>query len=810
MRLEPDLTYRSDIDGLRAIAVLSVVFYHAGASFIPGGFTGVDMFFVISGYLITQRLVAGFQKRASGGTFTLKEFFIRRIRRLFPAMLATVLLSLLVGVFVLSPSQLVDFSKSAAMSILSVANIYFYSVDNYWGPGSETLPLLHFWSLAVEEQFYLVWPALIFLIATKKWRTGFIVLAVLFVVSLAVTTSASYSIQGASFYLTPFRIYEFVIGAACVWFDRLPRRDDGVWALGRTAVFIAGLALIGLSFVLISEGTAFPGWQALVPCVGTAAIILARNPQSISLLLDNPVARHFGLISYSLYLVHWPILVYANMILPDITLVHQLILLGVIYVVALGMYKLVETPLRKPITGLETSFAATGAFARNMGVYAVLCVSMVGLSVLIVLQDGFTWRVDEDRRIYAEMADGRLNAVRYAPVSAQCAVREESTFCGVLREDRSNIVVLGDSFGTHGYIATREALPGINLLVSTSGGCRFSASDAFLEENECSQINDVRRAWIDENRASIDGFVIANNVVARSAEDAVETAQWLSRSQIPVAILGGSPMYSQPALDLLALHGTDLRQFENRANWAVANDMKEQIADNPLLAVWEPRQLFCDEQRCRSVLEDDGHPVLIDTSHLSLRASRAFGDWLRDGRLGDAFDAMSVEGAHNTIDLPELPRDSVRFDGSNEQRGRITIPDTSQSRVLSIVIQPGIDGPPDSEAYGPTSPPMPMRFGSVAVYQLSDRYKLALNSDLLLNLLRSDMRAPIRIDLVDNGEVVSVFIDEVLTYTLDTELALGSGAYVVGKGFRDRYWAGEVNAFTLQFDDEVINLLEVE
>ena len=214
--IKPNLTYRRDIDGLRAIAVLAVIFYHADFIDIPGGFVGVDIFFVISGYLITQRIITGHHK----GGFSFKQYYVRRIRRIFPAMITTLLGTLLAGTILLDPNALVRLGLSTISAALSISNIHFYLESGYWDTSSWMKPLLHTWSLGVEEQFYIIWPFFITYLLLHARRFSLSILVATTLVSLLVTTLFTPENHNAAFYLTPFRIYEFGIGAICVWFDQ--------------------------------------------------------------------------------------------------------------------------------------------------------------------------------------------------------------------------------------------------------------------------------------------------------------------------------------------------------------------------------------------------------------------------------------------------------------------------------------------------------------------------------------------------------------------------------------------------------------
>ncbi|MCI5144936.1 MAG: acyltransferase, partial [Candidatus Electrothrix sp. AR3] len=231
--------YRADVDGLRAFAVLAVLFYHFDFSFFSGGFTGVDIFFVISGFLITQNIMADLSK----GSFSFARFYTRRIRRLFPALFVTLVLSLLFGFLLFTPEHYLRLAKSLLYSVLSVSNFFFWQEAGYFDTAVDFKPLLHTWSLAVEEQFYLIWPALLFLLFKlgKKWILLFLLLSS----ALSLYWSEQWLLTDPSgaFFLTPFRIIEFAFGAIMAWLIQFQPKNK---------LLLEPLLALGFGFILYS------------------------------------------------------------------------------------------------------------------------------------------------------------------------------------------------------------------------------------------------------------------------------------------------------------------------------------------------------------------------------------------------------------------------------------------------------------------------------------------------------------------------------------------------------------------------------
>ncbi|WP_431510280.1 acyltransferase family protein [Variovorax sp. DAIF25] len=301
--------YRPDIDGLRAVAVASVVAYHAFPKALPGGFVGVDIFFVISGFLITTIIL---QSQAAGD-FSYRDFYARRVRRIFPALMLVLAATLAFGWYVLLNREFVELGKQAAGGAAFIANFVFWGEAGYFDTAAETKPLLHLWSLGIEEQFYIFWPPLLALAWRRRWPM-LRVLWALAVVSFLINVLTIHPFRTAAFYSPLSRFWELMAGGilACM---RL--RDAGTmkpaWRSHVQSVLGVGLIVLGL--VMIRADKAFPGWWALLPVLGAASCI-AAGPQGVlnRYLLSNPLMVGIGLISYPLYLWHWPLLVYPRIL----------------------------------------------------------------------------------------------------------------------------------------------------------------------------------------------------------------------------------------------------------------------------------------------------------------------------------------------------------------------------------------------------------------------------------------------------------------------------------------------------------------
>jgi peptidoglycan/LPS O-acetylase OafA/YrhL len=457
-------TYQCHIDGLRAVAVLSVLFYHLQLPYFRGGYVGVDVFFVISGYLITRLII---NELAETHDFSFKRFYVRRFRRLFPALLATLAASFIAGFMLLSPLAFQDFSKEIVASVFSYSNFLFWSQAGYFDTAAELKPLLHVWSLSVEEQFYLVWPlALVLLTRSLNRKAFWTVVALGGGLSLLANHPFAHGeidwltavlpqgvewfsdSRAAIFYLTPFRAFEFAIGAILVMLT--PLMPDQ--RLVHEGLMVCGLVLIFYSIVGYTNRLIFPYYYALVPCLGAAFVILSQRSFTAGMFVKNQVAVGVGLISYSLYLVHWPLIVfykYYTFTNPG-NFEKGIIALAAV-VLATLMYYFVETPFRRPLaTAIQPGVDGNRRFVTScLGFAAGTCV----IAATVWSSEGWAWR-KHDALTPTEIKAGVQR--RFAFIRDACDIAEvdSSRKCDSRRPIQ--VLVIGNSHEPDGFNAFYE------------------------------------------------------------------------------------------------------------------------------------------------------------------------------------------------------------------------------------------------------------------------------------------------------------------------------------------------------------------
>lgn len=465
----PDTTqsYRPDIDGLRAIAVLAVLVYHYFPDVLPSGFIGVDIFFVLSGFLISGIVLDDL----ASGRFRILVFYQRRVRRIFPAFLLVLGTCLLLGWWVLLADEYAQLGRHTAAGAGFAANFALWQESGYFDNAADTKPLLHLWSLGIEEQFYLLWPLLLAWMVRRRWGLGATAtgLALLLCASFAWNLHDISANPSAAYYSPWGRAWELLIGATLAWASR-----QGFWENFRTSVGPQRSAWLGALMLLVAlcwvtPRSAFPGWWALLPTVGVALVLMAGPHAWLNrqVLASRPMVA-LGLISYPLYLWHWPLLVFPRLVLSETpSLGMRVGLMGLSIVLAWATYRWVEKPVR-------TSAAQYPLGPRILGGLVVGMVALGVMGAVIAGLDGIPTRASvaayANNRNELQRTPAQDEACRQAlgggPVPfPYCRMNDVKA--------ATTVAVMGDSHAHVSFpgIAEAAARQGYNTLLMANSGC---------------------------------------------------------------------------------------------------------------------------------------------------------------------------------------------------------------------------------------------------------------------------------------------------------------------------------------------------
>jgi peptidoglycan/LPS O-acetylase OafA/YrhL len=617
--------YRSDIDGLRAVAILPVLLFHAKLG-CPGGFVGVDIFFVISGFLISSLLHRDFQE----GTFSLTRFWERRVRRIFPALALMVLVTFCAGWLWFVPAELERLGRAVVAQMALLANVLFYrdglGDNGYFGPTADAKPLLHTWSLAVEEQFYLIFPLLLLWLHRRNVaRIGTTIFA-LGAASLLASAIGVYRFPQATFFLLPTRAWELLLGA---WLAE----TRGRFTVGpgpREICGWAGIALIGWAVFAYDGTTPFPGLAALPPCLGAAMIIFSSesSPSQIGRLLSLRPLVWVGLISYSLYLWHWPTLVYSRYFgleVPDAT-GRALLLVGA-GVLAAASWKWVETPFR-----------TKRVFQRRSWIFGLAA----GSTAILLLLGAFAYR--------SHGVPGRLTGrdLSYAVTRSQMPFNQDVSLTDAVAgkfielgaqapSQPIRILIWGDShamstapvidelcrrFSQRGLLATHLSTPPIAGYVPISEQSLRAETPAYSA---------AILEFIARQRVENVVLVCHWSRYPMNAElqaKLLATVRAVQGTGAKVLVLKDVPV-QRPDLArvtaIAAMHGLDLAPFHvtTGEHEAVSRNLTETFGQISKLGaqVLDPTRFFLDGSGFLRVVKDD-HVLYFDSHHLSLEGAR--------------------------------------------------------------------------------------------------------------------------------------------------------------------------------------------
>lgn len=610
------LRYRNDVEGLRAVAVLPVVLFHFGSTLLSGGFAGVDIFFVISGFVIARSIATDVQARR----FSIADFYFKRICRVLPPLLATVLLTTIAAVILLLPEDLEDYFRSVAAVGGFGSNIYFWKASGYFEAAAQTKPLLHTWSLAVEEQFYIFAPPL-FAWVLLHWRRAWlpVVLAV-GTVSFAISIATVFVAPKAGYFLLPSRGWELLIGAALALGGvPAPARQ---WM--REALSALGMAMIVASVVLLDANSPFPGWNALYPCLGAALVIQAaagteRFPL-VNRLLATAAPRWVGRISYSLYLVHWPIvafLQYRALRAPTVGEGAAMLIASLVLATLSGRY--IEEPMRRfaHARRINGRRIAPTLFAGLAATVAIVAMGLAGMAT-----DGIPRRFPNYRHVEVAAQD-QWGGPRCFNEDPGRPIPWDASACTRVRGHRGRVLLWGDSYAAHyvpGLVARGAAIDR-DVLQYTFAGCPPILAYYSAARVGCSQSN--ARVPDLVRRLGIDQVVLAarwDGVPLRTLARLHETVAMLERMGVRVTVLGQSPLFGAPPQTIDMISGQ--RALPRVALWqptinpSVVAIVRAEATDATYV---DPLAYLCRDTRC--AYRDGDTWYYSDEGHLTAAGS---------------------------------------------------------------------------------------------------------------------------------------------------------------------------------------------
>jgi peptidoglycan/LPS O-acetylase OafA/YrhL len=621
------MKYRPDIDGLRAVAVVPVLFFHAGFGWFPGGFVGVDVFFAISGYLITGLIVGDL----AAGRFSLWAFYERRFRRIAPALIAMCFATVPFALLWMIPSELRDYARSLSATAVSASNFYFWQAAGYFAPDAALQPLLHTWSLAAEEQFYVVFP--LFLLLLGRYRLSGII--ALTFASFLLTQIVPDRDPEANFYLRPTRFWELGLGAIAA--IRPLAFPKGLLAEVGAA---GGLLLIVLSIFLLDGSEPYPGWWTLPPVVGTILVLVSGGETRTGRLLAWRPLVGVGLISYSLYLWHQPLFAFARIrLLGDVTPAVYAVLIVAALGIAYASWRWIEQPFRD-----RGRFTRSQIFAGTIAASAFL----LALGVAGDRTKGLPQRAGgEWARLFAhrpphnaglgDVCSGRM------PLPARCRTSDEP-----------EMVVLGDSYAMHLVVGIVASHPSVRLAQLTMSACgplfgiaQLSATRGRTWARKCLAFQEAAKAYIAAT-PSIRYAVVSSPFVAYTADGRVlfdghgkvpagvavarlhlqETLDWLRSRGITPVVFRPPPVDGRNigiclaravwlgiAGDRCDLRVTDVGSF---------NPNVSRLLDGLAVKEVDMGDFLCDDRYCKAHAGD----VMIyrDAGHLTYEGSRYIGE----------------------------------------------------------------------------------------------------------------------------------------------------------------------------------------
>tara|TARA_R110000751_G_scaffold146094_7_gene249844 strand:- start:75061 stop:76956 length:1896 start_codon:yes stop_codon:yes gene_type:complete len=616
------MQYRREIDGLRSLAVIPVILFHAGFDIFSGGYVGVDVFFVISGYLITTLLVDDIEQKK----FSLLKFYERRARRILPALFFIMLLCIPFAWMWMLPSQFEDFSKSLVATSFFASNILFGQNKGYFASETAEEPLLHTWSLAVEEQYYVLFPIFLFLV----WRYGknhlFWLMAVLAAASLLLGEWGWRHDPSGIFYLAPARIWEFFAGSLAAFIVR----KNGVQNNNTAALL--GLVAVIASFVSFDTKTPFPGIYTLLPVAGTVLLIVYANSETwIGRLLANPVPVRLGLVSYSAYLWHQPLFAFTRIRLLEEPAWQLMLCLSAVSFALAGMtWKFIEQPFRSQSTNVWSSktiafsalsamlaFGSYGYWASSSSFFRTLYETNLTPAQMNVF--GYLGYADR-----AEWIENVKLGRCFLYTGADDFALFDKEHCLDLSSNKRNVILIGDSHAAHFASAIRFNFKDANLMQASASGCKPLLP--LTGEKRCTQMVDYVFNDILTKANDVHTIILSARWKKADMKKLAKTIEALKSRVDNIVVFGPTVEYidSLPAI----LMRLGVRSFEipsplvNRYSFEVDERMGL-IAESAGAHYESVISILCGRKkdRCISQLDNDV-PVAFDYGHFTLQGAR--------------------------------------------------------------------------------------------------------------------------------------------------------------------------------------------
>jgi peptidoglycan/LPS O-acetylase OafA/YrhL len=631
--------HRLDIDGLRAVAVLLVILFHTGTATFSGGFVGVDIFFVISGYLITGIIA----RELSQGSFSLGKFYERRVRRILPALLAVLFICSIACYFLFLPQDLVHFADSLFAALFSYSNIYFWTQAGYFKP-EYAKALLHTWSLGVEEQFYLFLPLSLLLFRKRLAVIPWVILC-LTVVSFSISEWLVLKHEAdTAFYMPASRAWELFLGSLLAFgLIRLPENR-----FARDALAVLGMLLIAFAVFFYRPQTPFPGASALLPCVGTVLLLGtgAGGSTLCARLLSLPPLVFVGLISYSVYLWHWPLITFAKIGgIPGITnkgFLQKIVILLVSLLFGWLSWRFIELPFRA---------GGSKKVSRKhllMGV-ATAAVVICAIGAVFLLNGGFPMRFPAA----AARVGTFLDAAQEMRLGS-CFITSGNHFsdfneatCTSIDPKSQNYLLIGDSHAAALWFGLSQELKNARILEATTSGC--APTLGIYDDSDCGKM----RRYVYEDflpRVHVDGVILTEHWQSRTDVEKIAPAiHWLQDRKIPVFLVGPVQEYDAPLPMLLAFSIKGSKPASPQSHllsWVGSLDrFLQQEASKWQVVYLSPWQESCASGQC--LLYADEHyevPMLTDTNHLTNKGSALLvRGWVQSGLFADLATAKSYQ-----------------------------------------------------------------------------------------------------------------------------------------------------------------------